>query len=100
MFRPNSDKFRGIFGLPGQNQNESLHKTDCCKGPFTYDVRRPIIAKLGWSEIEMSKITCILLLLGTHCFNVRVFKDVKGSKYDKCVYVKKLCIVFFLSLKG
>ena len=29
-FRPNSDTFRGIFGLPGQNQNESLHKTDCC----------------------------------------------------------------------
>ena len=29
MFRPNSDMFRGIFVLPGQNQNESLHKTDC-----------------------------------------------------------------------
>ena len=30
MFRPNSDTLRGIFGLPGQNQNKSLHKTDCC----------------------------------------------------------------------
>ena len=30
MFRPNSDMLRGIFGLPGQNQNESLQKTDCC----------------------------------------------------------------------
>ena len=29
MFRPNSDTFRGIFGLPGQDQNESLYKTDC-----------------------------------------------------------------------
>ena len=29
MYRPNLDMFRGIFGLPGQNQNESLHKTDC-----------------------------------------------------------------------
>ena len=30
MFRPTSDTFRGIFGLPEQNQNESLQKTDCC----------------------------------------------------------------------
>ena len=30
MFRRNSDTFKGIFGLPGQNQNESLHKTDSC----------------------------------------------------------------------
>ena len=32
MFMPNLDTFRGIFGLPSQNQNESLHKSDCCKG--------------------------------------------------------------------
>ena len=25
MFRTNSDTLRGIFGLPEQNQNESLH---------------------------------------------------------------------------
>ena len=31
MFGPNSDTLRGIFGLPGQNQNESLHKTNCRK---------------------------------------------------------------------
>ena len=30
LFRPNSDTLRGIFELPGQNQNKSLHKTDCC----------------------------------------------------------------------
>ena len=30
MFRPNSDTLRGILGLPGQNQNERLHKTDRC----------------------------------------------------------------------
>ena len=29
LFRPNSDMFKGNFGLPGQNQNESFHKTDC-----------------------------------------------------------------------
>ena len=28
MFRPNSETLRGIFGLPGQNQIESLCKTD------------------------------------------------------------------------
>ena len=30
MFRPNLDMSRGIFGLPGRNKKESLHKTDCC----------------------------------------------------------------------
>ena len=33
MLRPNSETFRGIFGLPGQNQNESIQKTVvmCCQ---------------------------------------------------------------------
>ena len=31
MLRPNLDMLRAIFGLPGQNQNGNLHKTDCCK---------------------------------------------------------------------
>ena len=34
MFRPNSDKCRGIVGLPEPNQNESLHKLNvvmCCQ---------------------------------------------------------------------
>ena len=32
MLTPNSETLRGIFGLPGQNQNESLQKTVvmCC----------------------------------------------------------------------
>ena len=30
MLRPNSDTLRGIFGLPGRNQNESLDTNDCC----------------------------------------------------------------------
>ena len=29
-FRPHLDMSRGVFGLPGTNKNESLHKTDCC----------------------------------------------------------------------
>ena len=29
MFRPNFDPFIGIWGIPDQNKNESLHKTDC-----------------------------------------------------------------------
>ena len=29
MIRPKSDTLRSIFGLPGQNQNENIHKTDC-----------------------------------------------------------------------
>ena len=28
MFRPNLDKFRGIFGITEPNNNKSLHKTD------------------------------------------------------------------------
>ena len=33
MCRPNVDTFRGMFGFPGQNRNESLHKTVvmCCQ---------------------------------------------------------------------
>ena len=30
MFTPNSDQFRGIWGPPSENKNESWHKTDCC----------------------------------------------------------------------
>ena len=29
MFTPNSDQFRGIWGPPSENKNESWHKTDC-----------------------------------------------------------------------
>ena len=30
MFRPNFDPLIGIWGIPYQNKNESLHKTDTC----------------------------------------------------------------------
>ena len=30
MFRPNFGPFKGIWGIPDENKNESLHKTDCC----------------------------------------------------------------------
>ena len=30
MFTPNSDQFRGIWGPPSENKNESWHKTDRC----------------------------------------------------------------------
>ena len=30
MFRPNLGMSREVFGLPGRNKSESLHKTDCC----------------------------------------------------------------------
>ena len=30
MFRPHFDPFIGIWGIPDQYKNESLHKTDYC----------------------------------------------------------------------
>ena len=30
MFRPHFDPFMGIWGIPDQHKNESLHKNDCC----------------------------------------------------------------------
>ena len=30
MFWPNFGPFIGIWGIPDENKNESLHKTECC----------------------------------------------------------------------
>ena len=37
MFRPNFDPFIGIWGIPDQNKNESLNKTECSQHVFFYD---------------------------------------------------------------
>ena len=53
IFRTHLDTCRGIFGLPGENNNESWHKTDCCnvlsRGPFYHKSRSSTLFIAGAS---------------------------------------------------
>ena len=60
MFRPNSDTFRGTFGLPGQNQKERLHKTDCC------NVRAPADREASIKDSGLTRTGLAVTVLCLH----------------------------------
>ena len=50
MFRPNFGPFIGIWGIPDQNKNESLHKTDCCN--VLSDQSKIVACLYKWSTVH------------------------------------------------